>query len=141
MKIYFFYINKEIKKREKISKNNYIILYSKIIKSKYNRKEALKSGRIFLNKCLEGLIIRNSTFRISKKPKISIIIPIYNSQKTIKSAIRSIQNQNMLDIEIILINDFSKDNSSKIIENFQKEDPRIKIISNIKNMGTVYIIF
>jgi len=117
---------------------NFIFFNIKITKVKYNRKDALKSGRYFLNKCLEGLIIRNSSFKISKKPKISIIIPVYNSQKTIKSAIRSIQNQDMINIEIILINDFSKDNSSKILENIQKEDPRIKIINNNKNMGILY---
>ena len=35
------------------------------------------------------------------------------------------------------LNDFSKDNSSKILENIQKEDPRIKIINNNKNMGII----
>ena len=83
-------------------------------------------------------IIKNIPNEISKKPKISIIIPVYNSQKTIKSAIRSIQNQDCTDIEIILINDFSKDNSFIIIKNMQEEDPRIKIINNNKNMGILY---
>ena len=91
-----------------------------------------------MNKCLEG-IIKNVTFTISNNPKISAIVPVYNSQKTIKSALRSIQNQNMIDIEIILINDNSKDNSLEIIENIQKKDPRIIVINNKKNMG--YIIF
>ena len=44
----------------------------------------------------------------------------------------------MTDIEIILVNDFSKDNSLKIIEEIKKEDPRIKIINNYKNMGILY---
>ena len=56
----------------------------------------------------------------------------------IKSVIRSIQNQNIKEIEIIIINDFSKDNSSKIIELMQKEDPRIKLINNKKNLGILY---
>ena len=56
----------------------------------------------------------------------------------IKSVIRSIQNQKMLDVEIIIVNDFSKDNSMRIIEDMQKEDPRIKIINNEKNMGILY---
>ena len=41
----------------------------------------------------------------------------------------------MIDIEIILIDDNSKDNSLKIIENIKKKDPRIKIINNRINMG------
>ena len=102
------------------------------------KEQALKSGRKYLNKCLKGLIIKKIPIKISENPKISIIIPIYNNQKTIKSAITSIQNQDMIDIEIILIDDYSKDNSLKIIENIQKKDPRIKIIKNSKNMGILY---
>ena len=75
-----------------------LFIFSKINKS--YREEALKRGRNYLNKCLEG-IIKNITFKNSLRPKISILVPVYNSQRTIKSAIRSIQNQNMIDIEII----------------------------------------
>jgi glycosyltransferase involved in cell wall biosynthesis len=112
-----------------------LFIFSKINKS--YREEALKRGRNYLNKCLEG-IIKNITFKNSLRPKISILVPVYNSQRTIKSAIRSIQNQNMIDIEIILINDFSKDNSSQIIEKIQEQDPRIIIMNNKKNMGILY---
>ena len=104
---------------------------------KWQREKALKRGRNYLNKCLEG-VIKNETFTISNNPKISVIVPVYNSQKTIKSALRSIQNQNMINIEIILINDYSKDNSLQIIEKIQKKDPRIIIINNKKNMGILY---
>ena len=44
----------------------------------------------------------------------------------------------MLDIEIILINDASTDNTVKIIEELQKEDYRIEIINNERNMGILY---
>ena len=44
----------------------------------------------------------------------------------------------MADIEIILVNDFSKDNTTKIIQELSEEDPRIKIINNEKNMGALY---
>ena len=44
----------------------------------------------------------------------------------------------MLDIEIILVNDVSTDNTLKITEELQKEDPRIEIINNDKNMGIIY---
>ena len=53
-------------------------------------------------------------------------------------AVKSIQNQNMLDIEIILVNDFSTDNTSFSLEKLEKEDPRIKVIKNKKNMGILY---
>ena len=44
----------------------------------------------------------------------------------------------MLDIEIILVNDASIDNTKKKIENLQKEDYRIELINNEKNMGILY---
>ena len=43
-----------------------------------------------------------------------------------------------MDIEIILVNDFSPDNTSSVIQNLKNEDPRIKIINNKKNMGILY---
>ena len=72
------------------------------------------------------------------QPKISVIIPLYNCEKTINQSIYSIQFQNFSHFEIILINDFSKDNTSTIIKDFQQNDKRIKIINNHKNMGTLY---
>ena len=71
-------------------------------------------------------------------PIISSIIPVFNSEKTIASSICSIQNQDFSGFEIILIDDFSTDNSYQIILDLQKLDSRIKIIKNKKNMGSLY---
>ena len=60
-------------------------------------------------------------------PKVTVIIPVYNCQNSIKQAIRSIQNQKMINIEIMLVNDKSNDDSIKIIQNIQKTDRRIKL--------------
>ena len=103
-----------------------------------NISEAFNKSKIFLYKCLKGILISNKTYNISGDPKISAIINFYNSQKTISRAIKSIQNQNISDIEIIMINDFSSDNSLSIVENIKKNDSRIKIINNKKNMGTLF---
>ena len=107
---------------------NYNLKYKEEIKiiKKCNKNYFGEKEKKYLNKCLEG-IIKNITFKNSLRPKISILVPVYNSQRTIKSAIRSIQNQKMIDIEIILVNDKSNDKSLKIIKNFQKTDKRIKI--------------
>lgn len=59
--------------------------------------------------------------------KVSLIVPIYNTQKYLKKCINSLINQTLKDIEIILINDGSTDNSEKIIKEFK--DKRIKYIS------------
>lgn len=71
-------------------------------------------------------------------PILSVIIPVFNCEKTILFSITSIQNQNMTEYEIILINDFSEDKTYKIIQLFQANDKRVKIINNKKNMGTLY---
>ena len=83
------------------------------------------------------LKIKNE-INLINETKISIILPIFNCQKTIIPTIRSIQNQNMKEFEIILVNDFSTDNSLKIIQELANKDHRIKIIKNNKNMGTLY---
>ena len=71
----------------------------------------------------------NKNFSFYEKPKISVVIPVYNCKNTIKAAVRSIQNQNMADIEIFLVNDLSNDITPKIIQELSEEDPRIKIIN------------
>ena len=106
--------------------------------NEYTREEALQKGRNYLDKCLDGQLIKKAKFKKIKNPKISVIIPLYNNAKKIKSVIRSAQNQNMEDIEIIIINDFSTDNSTKVIEELQKDDKRIKLINNKKNLGILH---
>ena len=71
-------------------------------------------------------------------PKASVIIPVFNCEDSINISVSSIQNQRLLEVEIILVNDFSNDNSRNILEKMQKEDSRIIIINNNKNMGTLY---
>ena len=66
--------------------------------------------------------------------KISVLIPIYNSEKYIEECIKSVINQTYRNIEIICINDGSTDSTKNILENLQKIDNRIKII-NKKNTG------
>jgi cellulose synthase/poly-beta-1,6-N-acetylglucosamine synthase-like glycosyltransferase len=107
-------------------------------KINYTREEAITRGKNFLNICLEEKLINNIKFKQSKKPIITVIVPIYNSELYIKKIIRSIQNQSMLNFEIILVNDVSTDNTLKIVEELQKEDPRIKLINNEKNKGILY---
>jgi glycosyltransferase involved in cell wall biosynthesis len=70
------------------------------------------------------------------KPKISIIMPVYNSEKYLKDSIESIINQTFRDFEFIIINDGSTDNSLKIIKEYTKLDERIKIIDQ-KNTGII----
>lgn len=65
---------------------------------------------------------------------ISIIIPVYNGEGYLQKCIESIQKQTYSDIEIILINDGSTDNSGRICDEFTGKDKRIKVIHK-KNEG------
>ena len=65
---------------------------------------------------------------------VSIVVPIYNSEKYIGRCINSIINQSYRNLEIILINDGSKDNSLNICKKFAKQDKRI-ILLNQNNNG------
>ena len=102
----------------------------------------IKSHKEFINteKYLE--LCNNNTFTILDKfeknqnPKISIISPVFNRQRYILRFIKSIQNQDFQDIEIIFINDCSEDKSIEIIQEYQNIDKRIKLINNKQNKGT-----
>ena len=68
------------------------------------------------------------------RPKVSIIVPIYNSEKFMDKCINSILNQTLKEIEIILVNDGSTDRSEFICKKYENIDNRIKLISK-KNGG------
>ena len=103
-----------------------------------NISESYKKAQDFLNKAISGTLLDKANYTPSETPKVSAIIPVYNSKNIILRSIRSIQNQNMKNLEIILVNDFSTDGSLTYLQELQKEDARIKIINNQKNMGTLY---
>ncbi len=74
--------------------------------------------------------------------KVSIIIPVYNAEKYLKQCLESILEQTYTNIEIIIINDGSTDNSKNIIEKYKNEFSEIKIVnqansgvSNSRNVG------
>ena len=68
-------------------------------------------------------------------PKISVIIPVYNSEKYVRQCVESILNQTFSDFELICIDDKSSDNSVSILKEYACKDNRVKIICNVKNMG------
>ena len=67
--------------------------------------------------------------------KVSIIVPVYNAEKYLKICIESLINQTLDEIEIILIEDGSNDNSKIILEYYKKIDDRIILLFNPYNMG------
>lgn len=69
-------------------------------------------------------------------PLVSIIMPAYNAQKYIKEAILSIQNQTFSDWELLIVDDFSKDNTVEIIKDACAKDTRITLKQLSQNSGT-----
>lgn len=90
----------------------------------------------YLKLCCNDNIINFKNIKKSKEPKVSIISAVYNKEKYILRFIHSIQEQNFLDCEIVLIDDFSEDNSLELIKKYKKTDSRITLIKNNKNFGT-----
>lgn len=67
-------------------------------------------------------------------PKVSIIIPIWNTEKYLEKCLESIVNQTLKDIEIICVNNGSTDSSVQIVEQYAQKDSRIKLVT-IKHLG------
>ena len=70
-------------------------------------------------------------------PDISVIITVYNQKNCLFKALRSVQNQSIKSVEIIIVDDGSSDNSLSIILKYQKEDNRIVLLSHMYNYGTI----
>ena len=70
--------------------------------------------------------------------KVSIVVPVYNSEKTLVKCLDSILNQTYKNIEVLCINDGSIDSSLKILNEYQKKDKRIIILNQKQNRGVSY---
>ncbi len=106
----------------------------KISKSTF---QLIKKINEFIIICRKGILI-NGIKKSSSNIKVTVVITLFNNAENIKTAIRSIQNQKMSDLEIITVEDCSTDNSLQKIEELKNEDKRIKIIKNQKNKGALY---
>lgn len=67
-------------------------------------------------------------------PKVSIIMPVYNTEKYVGAAIESVLNQTLQDWELILVNDGSTDGSMQVLQHYANLDKRLKIINQL-NLG------
>jgi GT2 family glycosyltransferase len=68
----------------------------------------------------------------------SVIVTMYNSKKTIKKCLESLLNQTHKNLEIIVVDDFSEDNSVNEVKKLKEKHENIKLIQNNKNRGTYY---
>ena len=83
----------------------------------------------------EKLINPTEKIEASNEPFFSVILPSYNKEKELLKSVRSIQNQSFKNIEIIIVDDYSTDNSDKVYNYLLNSDPRIRIFKHQKNFG------
>ena len=74
---------------------------------------------------------------MADSPLLSVLMPVFNSERFVAEAIESILNQTFKDFEFLILDDCSADKSLEIIKDFEKQDSRIKVFQNEKNLGVV----
>lgn len=67
--------------------------------------------------------------------QVSVLLPVYNGASFVEKAIRSIQSQTYVNWELIILDDGSQDGSLAICREMAREDPRLRVLSNIQNLG------
>ncbi len=72
-------------------------------------------------------------------PKISVLIPVYNTEKYLSDCLDSVLSQSMTDFEIVAVDDASTDGSSRILAEYASRDPRIRIVTHEKNKGLLSV--
>jgi glycosyltransferase involved in cell wall biosynthesis len=101
------------------------------------KRNEIKNIETYLKFC-KSQKIKFIKYQKRNNPKISIISPVHNRQKYLSRFIKSVQNQNFKNIELILVDDNSLDNGSNIIKKYENKDKRIIVIKNKKNRGTFF---
>ena len=69
------------------------------------------------------------------KGRISVIIPVYNTEKYVERCIESVMRQTWEDLEILVVNDGSEGNIGTLLRRYMEEDPRIRLLSHDRNQG------
>ena len=120
-----------------INKNNPAAAISKKIADFENTLHNITEEEIqeFRKINSDNTLVDNSGFKKSDNPDISVIVTLHNQAHCIHKCIRSIQNQSIKNLEIIFIDDCSTDNSTEVIEEFQKNDERIILYRHDTNWG------
>ena len=69
--------------------------------------------------------------------KVSIIIPVYNAERTLERCIGSVLRQTYPDVEAVLVDDASTDRSRDILHRYRKDNPCIRIVEHERNQGSM----
>lgn len=73
--------------------------------------------------------------KVESKPRVSVVMPVYNEERYLALALDSILCQTFEDFELIVIDDASTDGTASILAEYQARDPRIRVLTNAENRG------
>ena len=132
---YIKYIRPINEQKEKRHKKKFLKNKTKIDLNIFKKRTDQYDFNTFCKMALNETLIDNKTMEYDNDPIISVVLPSYNKQNILLKSIRSIQNQNFKNIEIIIVNDCSIDNSSLIFDYLLKTDKRIRIFHHMNNLG------
>ena len=68
-------------------------------------------------------------------PKVTVLMPVFNRERFVDEAIRSVIEQDFEDFELLLVDDGSTDRTPEILENWKKRDPRVVVVTSATNEG------
>ena len=111
--------------------------YSKTFLQNFFFNEQISEMKNYREINCKDILIETKQFKKSDNPDISVIITVYNQANKFYSALRSVQNQSLKNIEIIIIDDCSLDNTTEIITQYMKEDERIIYLKHESNDGKI----
>jgi len=134
---YIRYIRKINETEEEEYNKKYSENETKIDPRIFNQRVDQLNFRDYLKLNFKNKLLYNtSKLENNDKPLISIIISTFNREKSLMLSVRSIQNQHLKNIEIIIVDDCSTDNSTVHLKYLLETDPRIRVFTHLKNMGT-----
>lgn len=114
--------------------NDQLITYNEPLRKSYQKQiDFERAHEIIQNKRNESLNYLRQSLRLTM-PLVSMIVPVYNVEKYIQKCLDSITAQTYRNIEVIVIDDGTPDNSDEIADSYSKNDKRIKVF-HYKNAG------
>lgn len=78
---------------------------------------------------------KRSAQTTAEPPRVSVILPFYNAERYLEHSIKSIQRQTLHDLEILAVDDGSRDRSAEIVKRLSIQDPRIRLLHHKENKG------
>ena len=124
-----------------LGKHHFLTDWSQFYEGKEVSKKCQITTEEYFYKMVSEIIqleIKQIPITLSFFPKVSVILPVYQGEKTVKIAIKSILKQTYKNIELIIVNDGSTDRTEPIIFKIMEKNAQIKYMKNAENLGVYF---